>query len=224
MVAVEGEAARLRHVQAGVHVTGGVVEGHSHTTEPVDDLLEGAEVDLDVVVDGHAEVLHQRVDELVGVVAHERRVDAARPVAACDLHVQVAGERQHGSALGGGVDTHHHDRVAALAHALSVAEGRCVGRVRVDAGVVVGTGDEEILRFGVRVGEGFDRSGVALGDGLTRSERVARVAADHDAVGVAGCRSIGQVDLADARAVVASHHECTRTGEAPGDDQDVQPQ
>ncbi len=60
MVAVEGEAAGRRDVEAGVDVACGVLEGNGDAAEAVDDGLEGAEIDLDEVVDLDAEVVVNR--------------------------------------------------------------------------------------------------------------------------------------------------------------------
>ena len=98
----------------------------------------------------HAEVLEDRVDQALRVVAPVRRVDPRLRARAGDVDVEVAGKRQHGDAVGVGVDAQHHDRVAALAHPFAVAERPGVRRVGIDAGAVVGAGDEEVL--GLRVG------------------------------------------------------------------------
>jgi len=77
MVAVEREATGGGHVEAGVHVADRGVERHGHTVDRVDQRLEGAEVDLDVVVVEQAEVLPDRVGQLLGIATLVGLVDPA---------------------------------------------------------------------------------------------------------------------------------------------------
>ena len=69
----------------------------------VDEVLEAAEVDLDVVVDRDAEVLADRVDEHLPAPA-VGRVDAVVLAGVGDRHPQVAWERQHLHRAGDRVD------------------------------------------------------------------------------------------------------------------------
>jgi hypothetical protein len=158
VLAVEDEAPGRGDVEPRVVVASGEVERHGDAADGVDQRLEGAEVDLDVVVDPHAEVLVERVDQPLRVVATVRRVDP-RPAAVGDVDVEIAGERQQRDAVRLRVDAQHHDRVAALTHSLAVTEGAGVGRVGIDARAVVGSGDEEVARFRVRLRECRDRGG-----------------------------------------------------------------
>ena len=75
MLAVEDETTGRRDVESGVLVAGGELERHSDAPKGVDERLEGAEVDLQVVVDRHAEVLEDRVDQALRVVAPVGRID-----------------------------------------------------------------------------------------------------------------------------------------------------
>src|SRR5262249_46299655 len=100
-------------VEARVGVAGPGGGRGAGAADGVDERLERAEVELDVVVDADPEVLVDRVDQALRVVAAVGRVDPALAPGAGDVDVEVAGERQHGDAVGGGVDPEHHDRVAA---------------------------------------------------------------------------------------------------------------
>ena len=75
VLAAEVEAASRRDVEPGVRVAGRVPERHRHSANGVDEGLEGAEVDLHEVVDADPEVLVDRVDQPLRVVALVRRVD-----------------------------------------------------------------------------------------------------------------------------------------------------
>ena len=151
MVAVEGEAPGLGDVEAGVGIAYGGLERDGDAADGVDERTERTEVDLDEVVGVDPEVLVDRVDQLLRVVAFVGLVDAALSRRAGDVDEEVAGKRQHGDLRRARVDAPHHDGVAAFAQVRAVAERRRVGRVGVDARVVVGAGDQEVL------GGGFDR-------------------------------------------------------------------
>ena len=183
-------------------------ERHGHAADRVDDRLERAEVDLDVVVDLDAEVVEQRLGEQRVVALAVGRVDP-RPAVAGNLDPQVAGERQDRRPLLGRVDAHEHDRVAALADVTALRIGGAgVDRVRVHAGVAVVADDEEVLRRGIG-----------------RWERHVRVADEH-AVGVHR-DALG----ADHRGLRRSLHRLAHPladdegdgpGEAGDDDEDVE--
>ena len=132
-IAVERHAAGRGHVEPAVTITGRVEERHLHAADHLDQLLEGAEVDVDVVVDLHAEVLLDRLHEAARVGGIEGRVDAATPVAVGDAHPQVTGERQDRGRLDVALDPQDHDRVGAVADDRLAEEGGGVGDVGGDA-------------------------------------------------------------------------------------------
>ena len=208
VVAVEREAPRRRHVEPGVRVAGRVLERHRDAADGVDERLERAEVDLDEVVGDDAEVLVDRVDQPLRLVAPVRRVDPRLVAGAGDRDVEVAGERQHGDAAGRRVDAEDHDRVAALADpaGLGVAERRGVRRVGVDARPVVGAGDEEVLRRRVGRRERAAASSCRRGGTLVaRRSRRRHVGGRPPRGDVSGRRTLGRVgDLDDV--AVAQHH------------------
>ena len=82
------------------------------------------------MLNGDSEVVRDRVDELLRVVLAVRTVDAARAIAAVDLHPQISWERQHGGSTGGWINPHHHDRVASGTERGAIAEGRVIRRAR----------------------------------------------------------------------------------------------
>ena len=146
VLAVEPEAPGLRHVEPRLGIAHRVLEGHLDAAGAVDERLERAEVDLNVVIDRYTEVLLDRVDQTLRIVAAVRGVDPALARRAGDRHPQIPGEREHRDLRRRRIDPPHHDRVAALAHRGAVAEGVRELAVGVDAGVVVSAGDEEVLR------------------------------------------------------------------------------
>ncbi len=75
VLAVEREASGRRHVEPSVVVSRRELERDGDTTNGVDQRLEGTKVDLDVVVDRDAEVLEDRQDQSLRVVAPVGRVD-----------------------------------------------------------------------------------------------------------------------------------------------------
>jgi len=92
------------------------------------------------------EVVLDGADELVRVLAFERRVDATLAVAVSDFHPQVTWEREDCSLVGLGVDADDHDGVTAFAEVRTVPESSVVGRIRIDAvSVRIGAGDEIVL-------------------------------------------------------------------------------
>ena len=96
MVAVEGEATGLGNVETGVRVADGSGERHGDAPYRVHQGAERAEVDLDEVIGVDAEVLVDRVDQVLRIVALVGLVDPALPRRAGDVDEQVAWERQDG--------------------------------------------------------------------------------------------------------------------------------
>ena len=170
-------AARFEDVDADALVADRRGERHADATDGVDDGLEGAEVDLQVVIDEDAEVVEDRLGEHGVVALLVRRVDPVLAEAG-NLHPQVPGEREYGGGAGGRVDAQHHDRVAALTDAVAARIGcPCPGRVGIDAGVAVVANNKKVLCLGVSRSEGLDGAdvdrngarklvaGIARGDG-----------------------------------------------------------
>ncbi len=132
-------------------VAGRVGEGDLDPAEGVDQVLERAEVDLDVVVDRDVEVQLDGLHQPAGIALVEGRVDPALAVRGADLHPQVAGEREDGGLRLVRVDPQQHDRVGAIADVVALGEeGAGVGRARIDAGPAVRADEEVVL--------GLDRS------------------------------------------------------------------
>ena len=128
-------------------------EVHRDGAERVDDLAERVEVDLDVVVDGHVEVVRQRVDHALWSVV-EGCVDL-RLAPTRDVDPEVAGERHEEGATRIGVRVENHDGVGALtARVGRVTERLLVARV-LDEVASVGT-DDQVVRAASTgwVGEG----------------------------------------------------------------------
>ena len=153
--AVEVETARIGNVEAGVRIHRRILERHRDATDRIDQRLESAEVDLDVVVDGDPEVEVDGVDQLLRLIEAVRAVDPAFAVRAGDLDPQVSWQRQHCRTTGRGVDAHDHDRVAALTQ--RVARTDRVGGVRCVACAVVRAGDQEVACVWIGRWEGLGR-------------------------------------------------------------------
>ena len=109
------------------------------------------------MVDRNPEVVADCVDQLVGVGGVESGVDPAPPTTV-DTHVQVALKGERGDLSRFGVDPPHHDDVGPLSEVLAAEKEWRVGRIRVDTGVVIGAGEEEVAGFWLgETGIGFDR-------------------------------------------------------------------
>ena len=153
LVAAQLDASRLGHAEVGVAVSGRVFEGHLHTAHCIDDALEGAEVDADVVVDADAEVGHDRVDESLRFVRPVGGVYAVAGIGLGDAHVQVTGKRQDRGGIVLRVDADQHDAVGETGVPAASLVGLRIGRIRVDAAVVVAARDEEVLGREVPLGQ-----------------------------------------------------------------------
>ncbi len=128
VVAEAHPVERLRAVQAlvaGIDVDrrvardGGVVvvaavDHEVRAAELVDDLLEAVEVDVDEVVDGHAQQALGDLEREPGAAERVGGVDLVRTVAG-DRDQQVARHREHGDAARLGVEPHEQHRVGARA-------------------------------------------------------------------------------------------------------------
>ncbi len=91
MFAAEREATGLFDDQPGRTVAHRGLERYGDTADRVDQFLERAEVDLDEVVGLDPEVLLDRVDQSLRVVAPVGLVDPTLARPAVDLQPQVAG-------------------------------------------------------------------------------------------------------------------------------------
>ena len=87
-----------------------VVDVHVHPAERVDDVGEGVEPDLHVVVDVDAGGLLDGLDGQSGTVEGEGGVQLALAVPG-DIHPQVAGEREHRQIVLFGIDVDDHQSV-----------------------------------------------------------------------------------------------------------------
>ena len=117
------------------------------------------------MVDGNPEVVVDRANESIRILAVECRVDSCLACRAGNVHPQVTRERQYGDVVDGGIDAQHHDGVGSLAERLTIANsaGRSISLV--GAGTIVGPGEEEVpcpQRTGVVVPT-LDRSAVGCG-------------------------------------------------------------
>ena len=123
----------------------GGVEPHGDAADRLDQPLEAAEVDLDVVVDGNAQRLLDGVDQGLATVG-VGRVDPVLRARAGDGQPEVPGDRQQLDPLGVGLDPGHEDRVGALPARLgAVEEGAGVGRIVVEVLAGVGPDEQEVL-------------------------------------------------------------------------------
>ena len=157
MFTAEREAAGFGDREPGRAVADRGLERHGNAIDGVDEFLERAEVDLHEVIGLDAEVLADRVDQTLWIVTCVRLVDPALARAAVDLQPEVAREREDGDLIRRRVDAPHHDRVAALAGSLAVAERWRKSGVRVQAGVVVGARDQDVAGAGLGGWERLDR-------------------------------------------------------------------
>ena len=148
IVTVEVHASGGTDRQTGAAIAKGVGQWDTHATNRIDQGLEGAEVDLHVVVGLDTEVVANGVDQSVRVGGVEGLVDATLP-AAIEAHVEIALHRQCGGGAGVGVDAPHHDDVGAFPEAFATEDEGGVGRVGVDAGVVVGADQQKVRRIGL---------------------------------------------------------------------------
>ena len=224
-VAGHGEASGLGDVEPRVPISGRVLEGDLHAPDGVDQVLERAEVDLDVVVDGELEVLLDGLHQEAGVVLVEGRVDARLAVRRPDAHPQVSGEGEDGGLRLVGVDPQDHDRVRPVTDVVALGEeGAGVGRTGIDAVAAVRADDEEVL--GLHVATHVDRRrGLAREDGPVgdgRRRRRVRGAVDDDASGpgervVGGPHQPGRGQRADDDEAVEDEDATLRPGTAgPG--------
>ena len=90
-VAGEVDAPGLGDGEPSSSVTSWIGERNTDTTDSVDQPPEGAEVDLDVVVDRQTEVAVDRLDEAVWVVGFVGGVDAILATTG-NVDVQIAWE------------------------------------------------------------------------------------------------------------------------------------
>ena len=80
MVTFKGVAnIGLQHLESGALVASFVHKWNSHTTDCVDDFLEGTEVDVDLVIYRNAKVLFDGTNQTVWVLFVKVGVDAAAP-------------------------------------------------------------------------------------------------------------------------------------------------
>jgi len=145
---VEGDAPGLLQQQSGVGVTDGRGEVDRHALQHLDEVPESLEVDLDVVLDGDAEVRLDRLDEIGGAIGtSDGGVDLRLAARRLDRHVAVTGDRQQRRGLRPGVDPEDHDHIGeALTLEAAVADrvggGETVG--------VVGPDEEDVLGLVLR--------------------------------------------------------------------------
>ena len=162
LLAVQVHAALAVDDEAGVLVPHGGVEPHGDTADGLDQALEPAEVDLDVVVDGNAQRLLDGVDQGLTAVG-VGRVDAVLRARAGDGQPEVTGDRQELDPLGVGLDPGHEDGVGALPARLgAVEEGAGVGGIVVEVLAGVGADEQEVL--GLTRGRRGQRDVAVAGD------------------------------------------------------------
>ena len=70
--------------QIGVLVFDRSGKGDAHSADSINDLFECTKVNVDVVIDQDAEVVEDRDDEWVGIIAVERTIDSTLGFLAVD--------------------------------------------------------------------------------------------------------------------------------------------
>ena len=210
LVRPEGVAAPVADEQAGRGVPHGRVEEERHAVDGPHQLLEAEEVDLEVVVDRHAEGLLDRADQRLLPAGREGRVDLALARAG-DVDVEVAGEAQQLGLGRVGVDPQQHDRVRQDPEVLApvgdrVVRVQAVGAVGADQQVVLGRVAVRLLVQGVAELEAGDLAEAEVedaeaADGREQADDEGHVEGDRQAGSQAASTSrvTGTPDGNDAR-------------------------
>ncbi len=150
VVPVEMDASRGLLVEIRVGVVDRLGEVHADPAQCIHHVGEGVEVELDVVLDGDAEVLLDGGDHLLGTLV-EGGVDLVGSLLAGVRDEEIPGDRKDGDGVGGGVEVEdHHDVAVHPVHALGAEP---VGRVLdLERASVGGSDQQDVLGPGICTG------------------------------------------------------------------------
>ena len=109
--------------QVRVLVTHRRCERNSYATNSVNDFFERTEVNIDVVINQDAEVVKDRDDQWIRIIAIESTIDTTLSLLAVDTHPEVARKGQDSSRVGLWVKSQDHESVGALAQTIAITEG-----------------------------------------------------------------------------------------------------